>query len=209
MQYSLSNTASLTLLHEKIGVQCKYPNIYNPKLKIDGLKEQAVSLITMEDPTFITQGVWGILPQDFDGEWKSFQKIKRTLHVKANEIYENALFNQAIEKRRCLIIVTGFYAYQLKGKDIQKFLVEKEPLEPFYLAGIYNVLEDGFVTCSVINVPTNELLKSNNNLYEAMPLQIPRILKNIWLDELTTKEKVAHIISKPYTTKLVLQKISS
>lgn len=209
MEYSLSNTASLTLLQQELRVPCKYPNIYKPKLKIDGQKEQTVSLITMEDSSFITQGVWGILPQDFEGDWKKFQKIKRTLHVKASEISNNILFREAIEKRRCLIIATGFYMYHLQGKSVQNFLVEKESLRPFYLAGVYNVLDDGFITCSIINVKVNELLKSKNNLYEVMPLQIPQILKNIWLDEATTTEKIAHIISKPYTTKLKVQEVSS
>lgn len=209
MEYSLSNVASITMLHEELGVFCKYPNIYKTKLKIDGQKEQTISVITMDDSQYITQAVWGILPQDFEGDWKKFQKIRRTLHVKASTIPNNILFREALQKRRCIVVVTGYYMHLLKGKKIESFLVEKSPLRPFYLAGVYNVLEDGFVTCSIINVDVNETLNSINNLYEVMPLQIPRILKEVWLDKKTSSEEIAHILSKPYATRLSAQKISS
>lgn len=209
MEYKLSNSASLTLLHEELGVPCKYPNIYKPSLKIDGLKEQTVPVVTMEEPNYITQGLWGILPQNFEGDWKKFQRIKKTLHVRAKDIPKNILFKEAIEKRRCLIVVTGFYTHHLVGKKIQNYLAELNPLKPFYIAGIYNVLEDGFITCSIINVSMNESLGSFNNLYKVMPLQIPKLLKKIWLDKTTSSTKINHIISKPYTMNLIEQKISN
>ncbi|TYP99318.1 putative SOS response-associated peptidase YedK [Tenacibaculum adriaticum] len=209
MKYSLSNTASKTLIREELGIKFKYPNIYKPRLKIDGYKEQSVSIITMEEPNLITQGIWGILPQNFEGEWKKFQRLKTTLHVNEKEISENVLYKEALERRRCLIIVTGFYTHHLEGKKITNYLVEKTPLKPFYLAGIYNVLEDGFATCSVINTNTNSCLSSINNLYEVMPLQIPKMFKNIWLDKATTIKDINYIVSKPYITKFKIQRIAS
>lgn len=209
MKYSLSNTASKTLIKEELGVDFKYPNIYKPRLKIDGYKEQTVSIITMDFPNIITQGIWGVLPQNFEGDWKKFQRLKTTLHVNKTEISENVLYKDALAKRRCLIIVTGFYTHQLTGKKITSYLVEKKPLRPFYLAGIYNVLEDGFVTCSVVNTDANSSVASINNLYEVMPLQIPEILKNIWLDKNTEIKDINYIVSKPYITKFKVQKIAS
>ena len=209
MKYSLSNTASKTLIKEELGVDFKYPNIYKPRLKIDGYKEQTVSIITMDFPNIITQSIWGILPQNFEGDWKKFQRLKTTLHVNKTEISENVLYKDALAKRRCLIILTGFYTHQLTGKKITSYLVEKTPLRPFYLAGIYNILEDGFVTCSVLNTHANSCVATINNLYEVMPLQIPKILKNIWLDKNTAIKDINYIVSKPYITKFKVQKIAS
>lgn len=208
MKYSLSNTASKTFLKQSLGVNFKYPNIYKPKLRIDGVSEQSISIITMNEPTLVTQAIWGILPQDFEGDWKKFQKLKTTLHVNKSELYKNILYKEALKKRRCLIIVTGFYAYQLNGEKITHYLIEKEPLKPFYLAGIYNVLKDGFITCSVINTKTNKTVNFTNNLYEVMPLQIPKLFKNIWLSKETSINEINYIISKPFATDFKIQKIA-
>ncbi|WP_111707703.1 SOS response-associated peptidase family protein [Lutibacter citreus] len=209
MKYSLSNTASKTLIEEELGLNFMYPNIYKPKLKIDGRKEQFISILTIEEPSIVTQGIWGLLPQNFEGDWKKFQRLKTTLHVSKNDIMHSVLYKEAIEERRCLIIVTGFYTHHLNGNKVVDYLVEKDPLKPFYLAGIYNVLEDGFVTCSVINTNANSSLSSVNNLYEIMPIQIPDIFKKIWLDKETPMKNIKYLISKPFLTKFKIQEIAS
>lgn len=207
MNYSLSNKASKTLIEQDLGFNFKYPHIYKPSLKIDGYREQSISIMTIDEPSIITQGIWGLLPQNFEGDWKNFQRIKTTLHVNKNEISKNVLYQEALEKRRCLIIVTGFYTHHLIGKEVTSYLVEKEPLWPFYLAGVYNVLEDGFITCTVINTHANASLNSINNLYEVMPLQIPKKYKNSWLDKKTSIIEINSIISTPYLTNFKIQRI--
>lgn len=209
MTYSLSNTANISFITETLGVGFRYPSLYKPRLKINGYKEQSLSIITADEPNFITQGIWGILPQNFDGDWKKFQRLKNTLHVNENEIYNNILYKEALQKRRCLIVVTGFYTHYLSENQITDYLVEKDSLTPFYLAGVYNVLADGFITCTVINTKANNSLNSINNLYEVMPLQIPDIFKKIWLDKNAEPEEIDYIISKPYVTKFKIQKIAS
>ena len=209
MNYSLSNIASRTMIEEELGIEFKYPNIYKPKLKINGAKEQSLAIITADEPHIATQGIWGILPQFYKGDWKHFQKLKSTLHLDLNDLRKNSSYTEALAKRRCLIIVTGFYAHQLKEDQLTNYLVEKTPVRPFYLAGIYNILEDGFVTCSVINTSSDCILSSVNNLYEVMPLQIPNVFKNIWLDQNTSIKDIEYIINKPYITKFKLQRIAS
>ena len=209
LKYKLSNTASKTLITEELGLSLKYPALYKPRLKIDGNKEQTISIITMDDPKVIIPGIWGILPQDYKGSWKTFQNLKTTLHVSKEELFTNTLYRDALMKRRCLIIVTGFYMYYLNGAKVKNYLVEKDPIHPFYLAGIYNILEDGFITCSVINTETNDKLTSMNNLYEFMPLELPKLLKNHWLSKETSLEEIKQILSKPYSSRLAVNNIAS
>lgn len=209
MNYKLSNIASKTSIELTFGLSLKYPNIYKSRLVIDGLKEQSITIITMDEPNLITEGIWGILPQDFQGDWQKFQKLKTTLHTNKEEISNHILYNEALEKRRCLILVTGFYMYHIVDTEIETYLVEKENVTPFALAGIYNILEDGFVTCTVINTEVNDLLSSENNLYNYIPLEIPSLFKNKWLNPQTAIEDVHYLISKPYLTKFKIQKFAS
>ncbi len=209
MNYKLSNVASKTMLEDFTKLKLKHPNIYKPKLKIDGRKEQTISVITIENTNEITYGIWGILPQGFKGDWSKFQKIKRTLHVYKEDVFTNILYKKSLSKRRCLILVTGFYMHKLSENYVENFLVEKKNQQPFYLAGIYNKTEDGFITCSVINTKANKKLNAINNLYEVMPLQIPEIFKNKWLSTSTALEDIKFLISKPYATKFSVQKIAA
>ena len=209
MNYKLSNTASKTLTELTFKIPLKYPNVYEPRKTIDGKKEQSISIITMDEPECISEGIWGILPQNFDGDWKRFQEKKVTLHTDKNDITRSILYKEAIEKRRCLILVTGFYIYHIVNNEVQTFLVEKDTPTPFSIAGIYNVLEDGFKTCTVINTEINDLLSSEKNLYNYMPLEIPPLFKNMWLDPKTDLKDIERIIDKPYLTKFKVRKISS
>lgn len=209
MNYRLSNTASRTLIELTFDVPLKYPNIYNPRIAIDGRKEQSIPIITMDQPDYITEGIWGILPQNFEGNWKKFQRLKTTLHTNKEEIEKSILYKEALSKRRCLILVTGFYIYHIVNNQIETFLVEKSDPKPFSIAGIYNILEDGFVTCTVVNTEINDLLSSEKNLYNYMPLEIPKLFKNMWLDPKTNLEDINSIIEKPYLTKFKIQNIAS
>lgn len=209
MNYKLSNVATKTSLELTYKQSLKYPNIYKPRLVIDGFQEQSIPIITMHDPTYITEGIWGILPQHFEGDWEKFQKLKTTLHTNKEDIATNILYNEALEKRRCLILVTGFYIHHLVENEVKTYLVEKENTTPFSLAGIYNILEDGFKTCSVINTEISDFLSSEKNLYNNMPLEIPQLFKNMWLSEQTDIEVIQRIISKPYLTKFKIQRIAS
>lgn len=209
MNYRLSNTASRTSMELAFRLPLKYPNIYKPRRIINGRKEQSVPIITMDDSNCISEGIWGILPQDFQGDWKKFQKLKTTLHTNKEDIKKNILYKEALKERRCLILVTGFYVHHLVDNEVQTFLVEKKPLTPFSLAGIYNVLEDGFVTCTVINTEVNDILSSERNLYNQMPLEIPSLFKNMWLSPKTSISDIESIVDKPYKTKFKIQKIAS
>ncbi|WP_299010425.1 SOS response-associated peptidase family protein [uncultured Tenacibaculum sp.] len=207
MSYKLSNIASKERIKDFTKLNFKYPHLHKPRRKINGLKEQTVNIITMDNPLEITQGIWGMLPQNYADNWNKFQQIKRTLHVRREEIKKSILFKEALLFRRCLLIVTGFYAHKVIDGSIENYLVEKDKREPFYLAGVYNTTEDGFVTCSVINTNTTEELNSFNNLYEIMPLQIPRTFKKMWLDRSTDMSDVEYLINNPYDAKYNIQKI--
>ncbi|AXG68148.1 SOS response associated peptidase (SRAP) [Kordia sp. SMS9] len=209
MNYYLSNTASRTHIELTFGLPLKFPNIYKPRLVIKGHKEQSIPMITMEEPHVISEGIWGILPQNFEGDWKKFQQIKTTLHTNKEEIQKSVLYKEALSKRRCLILVTGFYIHHIIDNSIETFLVEKEPPKPLALAGVYNILEDGFLTCTVINTDINDTLSSETNLYNFMPLEIPSLFKNMWLNSKTDLEDIEKIIEKPYITKFKIQKIAS
>lgn len=209
MSYKLSNIASKERIKEFTKLNFKYPHLHKPRRKINGLKEQTVNVITMENPNEIMQGIWGILPQDYAENWSKFQQIKHTLHVRKDDLKNNILFKEALFYRRCLLIVTGYYIHKIVGNTIENYLVEKSNQEPFYVAGIYNTTNDGFLTCTVINIKVTEEFNTINNLYEIMPLQMPKMFKSMWLDFKTSQNDIDYLINNPYDSGLQAQKIAT
>ncbi|MHC9087486.1 SOS response-associated peptidase family protein [Tenacibaculum sp. IMCC1] len=209
MIYKLSNIASIERIETFTKLPFKYPYLHKPKRKINGLKEQTVCIINMENPNQIMQAIWGLLPQNYGDNWNKFQHIKQTLHINKEEIKNNILFKEALYLRRCLFIVTGFYIHKVINGVVENYLVEKDNQKPFYLAGLYNITNDGFYTCSVINTKLIGKLNDFNNLYQVMPIQIPEIFKNMWLNKKSEIIDINYLMSTPYITNLKVQRIAS
>ena len=185
MFYKLRNTASLKQIEQKFEKQFTYPKLYRPVKVINGFKEASLSIITMEKPKVIDFSIWGLLPTDFEENWAVFQNISNTLNIDIENINEKDPFlSEALNKRRCLIVVTGFYTTYISKGKIKSFHVFRKNNAPFCLAGIYNELADGFKTCSVfISTSNNANSKWIPSFSEKQPLVLQEKYFDYWLAE--------------------------
>ena len=182
MYYKLSNMADRSRIERKFGVSFKYPNLYKPEMFINGLNETNVSIITAEQPDIITLGIWGILPEDYTGEWATFQNVTNTLHIDESAIESELWYGSSFKERRCLFIVTGFYTSYLSDGVVYPYYIGLESGAPFFLAGIYNILQDGFITCSLVLKKADDFIRKFQNVGDFMPIVIPDNLADIYLD---------------------------
>lgn len=185
MFYKLRNTASLKQIEQEFEKQFAYPKVYRPVKVINGFKEASLPIIAMEKPEVIDFSIWGLLPTDFEENWAVFQNISNTLNIDIENINEKDPFlSEALNKRRCLIIVNGFYTTYISKGKIKFFHVFRKNNAPFCLAGIYNELTDGFKTCSVFITTSNN---ANNNWIPSFSDKQPLVLQekhfDYWLSE--------------------------
>ncbi|WP_452231869.1 SOS response-associated peptidase family protein [Lacinutrix sp. MEBiC02595] len=188
MFYKLRNTASLKQIEQKFNKKFTYPKLYRPVKVINGFKEASLPIITMEKPKVIDFSIWGLLPTDFEENWAVFQNISNTLNVDIKDINEKDPFlSEALNKRRCLIIVTGFYTTYISNGKIKSFQVFRKNNVPFCLAGIYNELSDGFKTCSILITTSNHSNgKPIPSFSEKEPLALKKKYYDYWLDKSNT-----------------------
>ena len=183
MHYKLSNTASLKTIENGTGLSFIYPHIYKPQHIISGQTERILPIITQNQPNVIQFGIWGLLPQGYEGDWYKFQGIKSTLATtKSGMELSKALYNKALKKRRCIIVVTGYFTYYLDDNKIVEHLIEAKKDDLFYIAGIFNVLDDGFLSFSLLETQATDKINTIQNLNNCMPLQLRKSLINNWLD---------------------------
>ncbi len=196
MYRKISNIAERELMEKELGVPFKFPKLYSPNSVINGTDESTLSIITVENPDYISYAIWGLLPNNFVDEWMDFQNILNTLTVSKENLNSNGIFQEPYHKRRCLIIVTGFFTYHLYNGSLYPYYIYQANNKPFCIAGIYNTLEDGFITSSMLMTKATGIIKKIQNLNSDMPVLIPKTFYNTWLDNTADMNEIHHIINQ-------------
>ncbi|AOW21513.1 SOS response-associated peptidase family protein [Urechidicola croceus] len=206
MYYKLLNTATKNDIEEEFNLQFQFPNLYKVENIIEGLKESVLSIITIEHKNYISYGIWGLLPKKYNGNWSDFQAVTNTLNIDFKSFKADAKYRKILRRRRCLIIVTGFITTVLKNGKLEYYYVNNIFKKPFALAGVYNRLEDGFITCSLVTVKSSPFIRTIQNINNRMPLFLGKKNQNLWLDEDTPLETLFDLMKFPEDYPLTYQK---
>jgi putative SOS response-associated peptidase YedK len=145
---------------------------------------QYVPAIRLHDRT--SEGVmlrWGLIPSWFEGEPSGNPKaFVQCRHIERSKIYRAAW----LESQRCIVPAAGFYTWQLTSEKYkQPFFVRLNDRAVFGLAAIWDrwVSDDDDVieSCSIICVPSNELLAEVSHDPAGMPAILRRKDYQTWL----------------------------
>lgn len=187
MCYKISNIASKEEIEHTFNATFKFPKLHTKMPVIDGLVESPVSIIKMSKKEEVTLAIWGLLPETFQDDWQYFQNVQNTLNVNLKEIGEDPKYDNALQERRCLIIATGFFTYYLHEGNLYPYYVHLPSNEPFAIAGVYNELDDGFVTCSIVVSKANDFIKEIHHSDTSMPVVLDKLNQNMWLNANTSE----------------------
>jgi len=195
--YKLSNTAERLILEKEFGIPLLYGNLHKPARVINGLNEETVLTITSENQNHISPAIWGMLPEEYIDDWYIFQNISNTLNISGEELYQDSWKTKSLFSRRCLIVVTGFFTSYLHQGTICPYYVSRVDNRAFCIAGIYNQLEDGFLTCSILTQKADDFIASIHNLGTQMPMVLGSEFSQDWLDRGLNKNQIKCIIDNP------------
>src|SRR5690606_6391378 len=196
MYYKLSNIAERRLIEEEFGIAFKHPKLYQPCPVINGFDEEILPVITTKQPELILYAIWGILPEHYDDDWMEFQRITNTLNVTENAINSDIWYAEAFNSRRCLIIVTGFFTSYIRNGMVYPYYVHLPNEKPFCIAGIYNELDYGFLTTSLIISTADSFTERIENTCNYRPLVIPDRYYEEWLNLSTPIERIKQILEE-------------
>lgn len=198
MYFKLSNTAEMKVMESETNALFKYPNLYEPQVVISGLTEVSIPVITMEEPNGISLSIWGLLPSNYQEDWELFQNLTSTLNIHTDTLNSNLWYADALKGHRCVLPVTGFFTSVLRDGQIYPYFIEPKHGTLLYLAGIYSILEDGFLTCSILTGPLDTFLGTYQNLVDYMPLLISDTRKDEWLARNTSLVRAKEILKSPH-----------
>jgi putative SOS response-associated peptidase YedK len=107
----------------------------------------------------------------------------RFINARAETVAKQPAFRDAFRHRRCLVVVSGFYEWQVRGKKKQPFFVHREDGKPFALAGLWATWRsrDGQVvdSCSVITRVPSAMLAG---VHDRMPVVLAPSDYDRWID---------------------------
>jgi putative SOS response-associated peptidase YedK len=120
---------------------------------------------------------WGLVPS-----WSTDPDAgPRPTNARVEGILDKSMFAEALERRRCLVVVDGFYEWRRPaGGPKQPYLLDRAEGSgnPFALAGIWD-RNAGEVSCAVVTRPADEALAW---LHDRMPVRVDQAHWDEWLD---------------------------
>ncbi|WP_179346165.1 SOS response-associated peptidase family protein [Winogradskyella ursingii] len=182
MFYKLSNTAEVVDMESAFDAKFKYPLLYQKNEIINGLSEQSLPILSKRNSKVIDFAIWGLLPQSFNEDWKNFQNINNTLNISLEDISNLSWIKALPNEQRCIILVTGYFTTFLHKGEIYPFYVHLKNNKPFAIAGIFSILNDGFLSFSIVTSKSNNQLTDIHNLGKNFPLTFSRDNYNEWFD---------------------------
>lgn len=120
---------------------------------------------------------WGLVPP-----WSTDPAAgPRPINARVEGILDRPMFADALARRRCLVVVDGFYEWRRPaGAPKQPYFLDRADAsgDPFALAGVWD-RNDGEVSCAVVTASADENLAW---LHNRMPVRLDRDRWDTWLD---------------------------
>jgi len=173
-----TQTASPEVIAEQFKIT--NPPLFTPRYNI--APSQPIAAIRI-DPDTATRTLamlrWGLIPS-----WAKDPKIgNQCINAKAETVAEKPSFRSAFKKRRCLVIATGFYEWQVQGRAKQPIWIGLRSKRPFAFAGLWEQWKppegEPLETCTIITTEPNDLMAPIHN---RMPVILSPASYDQWLD---------------------------
>lgn len=157
---------------------------------------QPIPVVVVRPQRVLEHFRWGLIPS-----WASDEKIGyRMINARAETVAQK--FRDALELRRCLVAVDGFYEWKAGGGKKEPKIpmyIHRRSDEPFAMAGLWERWKSPagelIESCTIITVPPNELVK---DIHNRMPAIVPKELHDLWLDPgMRDKERLLQVL-RPY-----------
>ena len=151
-------------------------------------------ILPHEGRRLITMQRWGLIP---------FSKGQPPLfNARADKLMELGRYRVAIEKRRCVIPISGFFEWKRVGKERFPYYIKAADEDIIGLAGFWEGPKDRTEgrSCTVITTDANEVLSP---MHHRMPVMLTRETEALWLNpEIVDVDELVSLML-PYADSLI------
>ena len=168
------------------------PADYRPRYNVAPTQNH-LALAEREGQTGIASYRWGLVP--FGA--KDLSIGNRMITARAETVTEKAAVRNAFAKRRCLIVVDGFYEWQAGPQGKRPHRIRLRDRRAFTLAGLWESWGRGpqvVETCTILTTSANPAMSS---VHDRMPVIIEEGARGGWLSGETPAAELLPLL-KPY-----------
>lgn len=206
--YAVVKTNAKSLIQNGIITE-EQLKLFSDQQFVKGFDFPLMPIISSDKPHEIQMFRWGFVPSHCRSEEEAFRFLTQynTLNARSENLFESRLFGDAIRKRRCLILCSGFFEWRHKkpgSKNSEKypFYISLKDEGMFVFGGIWENFtnqESGEIihTYAIITTPANELMELVHNSKKRMPLILDPETALKWLDPGLTENEIKSFI-KPF-----------
>lgn len=136
---------------------------------------------------------WGLVPS-----WAKDASIgNRLSNARADTLAEKPSFRTALKRRRCAVLIDGFYEWRRQGKEKTPFLFRRRDGRPLALAGLWEEWRapgepELLRTCTIVTTEANALMAP---IHDRMPVILSPAGFDAWLTPKPVEAAdVAHLL---------------
>jgi putative SOS response-associated peptidase YedK len=180
------------------------PPDYRPRYNI-APSQGILALASGSDGTELRTFRWGLVPS-----WADDPGIgSRMINARGETVAEKPAFRSAFGRRRCLVLVDGFYEWQRSGAVKRPHLLHLRSGGPFTLAGLWEVWSRGGRTiesCTIITTAANPLVAP---VHDRMPVILGPAERDRWMAPTASREELKDLLRAYPEGEMALYEVST
>jgi putative SOS response-associated peptidase YedK len=187
MCYTVKIDLTREELEKRFRANFRQTDIFTPGDHINAFTLPRIPVICSGSPGEIVLFGWGLIPYWIKSQEDAQDIRMKTFNAKAETLAEKPSFRNSLQKKRCLVLVNGFYEWQTREKIKIPYRITLKNNRAFALAGLYDNWtnrETGEVinTCTIVTTRANPLMEEIHNSKKRMPVILSSDAEQKWLD---------------------------
>lgn len=167
---------------------------YNPLPNFNVAPTHVMPILTAENPLHFSPMQWGLIPF-----WAKDKRIGyKMINARMETVQEKSAFRSAVEKRRCLVPMDGYYEWKKNGKKKTPYRIITTDQDLFCMAGIWENWKspEGELIQS-FTILTQTPSESIAHIHDRMPAILRKDQEQLWIDHSIATTEALSLIA-PY-----------
>ncbi len=166
-------------------------------------------VILQDDPNHIRFNQWGLIPSWVKNQDMAEKISLSTFNARGESIFEKPSFRSAASRKRCMVLVHGFFEWHHKaGNEKIPYYIKRKDDQAFALAGLSENWADRetgeFIdSVSIVTTNANPMMEKIHNSKKRMPVILPGETEKEWINPELNKKQVKELIKPSEENELI------
>lgn len=166
---------------------------FRPRYNIAPTHEQWTLGVAASGAPEVRPRRWGLVPH-----WARDAAMgARMINARAESLVEKPAFREAVESRRCLVLVDGYYEWSGAGKAKVPMFFHMSEHEAFALAGLWEIWNGGASSLETCTVVTTDASSRTSPWHPRMPAILDLDSAERWVSPSTPVDAAIGLL-RPY-----------